>query len=300
MAERAGKATVLAIVAIVAAMLLAQPASASSRVAFSRRGDIFTVKSDGSGVRRIVHRPAAELMPTWSPDRQRLAFLSWSRRIVIVDADGAGRRVLYRLPRRFEGITGLAWSPDGTRIAFAIAREKDADNPLGPKDCGQIRWISTAGGATHVVINGEPHITGISWSPDGQWVAVGFEHQNMTRACGDDRPLGIARVRLDGSGLRGLGPDLATNPDWSPDGRWIAYRDWRRTCHVCGEIWVVRPDGTRDHVLTPMPASEGGLHQPRYSPSGNRLIALGDGIWLIDGDGTLRRRIVAHATSIDW
>ncbi len=285
---------------VVATITLAQPAVAAPEVVFSRRGDIFTVAPDGSGVRRIANRPAAEHMPTWSPGHDRVAFLSWSRRIVIVDADGArppgdlpapapvrghhgprlvARRNAYRVRGRArEGPRPPSW-PEGLR-----------PGPVDP----------STGGSTHVVINGEPHITGISWSPDGEWLAVGFEHQNMTRACGDDRPLGIARVRLDGSGLRGLGPDLATDPDWSPDGRWIAYRDWRRTCHACGEIWVVRPDGTRDHVLTPVPASEGGLRQPRYSPSGRRLIALGDGIWVIDGDGTLRRRIVAHATSIDW
>ena len=299
MVERVGRATFLAI-AVIAAIMLAQPVAASSRVAFSRRGDIFTVQPDGSGARRITHREAVEHMPTWSPDHDRIAFLSWSRRIVVVDADGSARSVIYRLPRRFEGITGLAWSPDGTRLAFATAREKGRDHPGGPRDCGQIRWISSGGGPTHVVINGEPHITGISWSPDGGWLAIGFEHQNMTRACGDDRPLGIARVRLDGSGLHGLGPGLATHPDWSPDGRWIAYRDWRRTCHVCGEIWVVRPDGARNHVLTPMPASEGGLTQPRYAPTGKRLVALGDGIWVIRGDGSLRRRIVDRAGSIDW
>ena len=80
----------------------------------------------------------------------------------------------------------------------------------------------------------------------------------------------------------------------------IAYRDWRRTCHACGEIWVVRPDGSRNHVLTPVPASEGGLRQPRYSPSGERLVALGDGVVVLDRDGTIRRVIVEHATSVDW
>jgi Tol biopolymer transport system component len=300
MTERMARATFVVAAAIVAALLLAPPALATSRVAFSRGGDIFTVEPDGSGARRVVSRPALEHMPTWSPDGRRIAFLSFSRRIVVVDADGTGRRVLYRLPRALEGITGLTWSPDGSRIAFAIANEKHSDHPAGPKDCGQIRWMWAAGGSTHVVVNGEPHITGISWSPDGTLLAIGFEHQNMTRSCGDDRPLGIATVRLDGSGLHGLGPDFATDPDWSPDGRWIAYRDWRRTCHACGEIWVVRPDGSRDHVLTPMPASEGGLRMPRYSPSGKRLVALGDGVVVLDHDGTIRRVIEQRATSLDW
>lgn len=219
---------------------------------------------------------------------------------MVVDAAGGDRRVVYRLPRALDGITGLAWSPDGGRIAFATAREKGAENVQGPKDCGQIWWIRASGGTAHPVLLGEPHITGISWSPDGAWLAIGFEHQNMTRACGDDRPMGIARVRLDGTQLRGLGPELATLPDWSPDGRWIVYRDWRRTCHICGELWLVRPDGSHDHVLTPMPASEGGLSNPRYAPSGRRLAAIGDGLWLIGADGTMLRRIVDRVESIDW
>jgi Tol biopolymer transport system component len=275
-------------------------ASASSRIAFSRGGDVFTARPDGSGLRLLADRASYEHLPTWSPDHRRLAFLTWDRRVVIVDADGTDRRPLYRLPRRYEGITGLAWSPDGTRIAFASSREKDPVDPVGPKDCGQIWWMWASGGPVHNVIRGEPHVTGIAWSPDGAWLAIGFEHQNMTRACGDDRPMGIARVRLDGSGLRGLGPDMATLPDWFPDGRWIVYRDWRRTCHICGELWIIRPDGTDDHVLTPVPAARGGLTQPRYAPSGHRLIALGDGIWLIDADGSRLRRIVSHAESIDW
>jgi hypothetical protein len=39
---------------------------------------------------------------------------------------------------------------------------------------------------------------------------------------------------------------------------------------------------------------------PRYSPSGKRLVALGDGVVVLDRDGTIRRVIVPRATSIDW
>jgi Tol biopolymer transport system component len=289
-----------AVVAFVLILGSAAAASASARISFPRAGDVFTARVDGSGVRGVVRGPSREHMPAWSPHHHLLAYVIANRRVAIAKPNGKQQRLLVRIPDRFDAVTGLSWSPDGSRLAIATTREFARHGVYGPKDCGQIWWVDVAGGALHNVFVGEPHITGISWSPDGRWLAIGFEHQNMTRACGDDRPLGIATVRLDGSGLRGLGPELATSPDWSPDGRWIIYRDWRRTCHACGEIWVIRPDGSRNHVLTPVPAFEGGLTMPRYAPDGRHIIALGDGVWLLDADGTRIGQIVPHADSIDW
>lgn len=217
-----------------------------------------------------------------------------------MDADGTDRRRLYTVPPRYDEVGSLAWSPDGRRIAFSTARYTRV-RPYAERDCGQLWWMWADGRDPHRVVWHQPHITGVSWSPDASRLAVGFEHQNMTVACGDDRPMGIAIVRSDGSHLRGLGVRLGTDPDWSPDGRWIAYRDWRRTCHICGEIWLVRPDGTRDHVLVPMPAREGGLHQPRYSPGGARLAANGGDIWVVrSSDGRRLRRFAHRVDSLDW
>ena len=52
-----------------------------------------------------------------------------------------------------------------------------------------------------------------------------------------------------------------TDPQWSPDGRRLAYvRD--------GEIWVVEADGSR---MTRVVAKPGGGRDPRWSPDGKRL-----------------------------
>ena len=73
MAARSARATFVVVAAVVAAAMLAIPATATSRVAFSRSGDIFTVEPDGSSARRITRRAATEHMPTWSPDQGRIA-----------------------------------------------------------------------------------------------------------------------------------------------------------------------------------------------------------------------------------
>ena len=82
----------------------------------------------------------------------------------------------------------------------------------------------------------------------------------------------IFTIRPDGSGLRQLTHmgkvALDTAPDWSPDGRWIAfYRD------MPGEpsrVFKMRADGTDITLLSHDPSSDGDLF-PSWSPDGTRI-----------------------------
>ena len=77
----------------------------------------------------------------------------------------------------------------------------------------------------------------------------------------------------------------ASDPQWSPDGRRLAFvRD--------DEIWVVEADGSR---LTRVIAKPGDGHMPRWSPDGHRLAFLSrrrgwTQIWLIDAPVPRRGR----------
>lgn len=76
-----------------------------------------------------------------------------------------------------------------------------------------------------------------------------------------------------------------TDPQWSPDGRRLAYvRD--------GEIWVVEADGSR---MTRVVAKPGGGRDPRWSPDGKRLAFISrrrgwSQVWLIDAPVPRRGR----------
>jgi dipeptidyl aminopeptidase/acylaminoacyl peptidase len=67
----------------------------ASRIAFAsqREGnfELYTMKPDGSDVRRLTDNPASDLQPAWSPDGQRIAFTSnrsGNSDIWVMDADG--------------------------------------------------------------------------------------------------------------------------------------------------------------------------------------------------------------------
>jgi len=47
-----------------------------SRIAFVANGDIYTVLSDGSDVRRLTDNESNQGNPVWSPDGSRIAFVS--------------------------------------------------------------------------------------------------------------------------------------------------------------------------------------------------------------------------------
>jgi WD40-like Beta Propeller Repeat len=95
-----------------------QPAwSSRNLIAFTRGDDVYTIRPDGSRLRRVTRRGGSA--PEWSPRGDRLAFVREGS-IYVVRADGRRPRRL-QLPDGAFANGGLAWSPDGKRIAFEDA-----------------------------------------------------------------------------------------------------------------------------------------------------------------------------------
>ena len=68
----------------------------------------------------------------------------------------------------------------------------------------------------------------------------------------------------------------ASQPDWSPDGDWIAYDNGGKQPPTGGHVhlFAVRPDGTGRHRLT---AGNGDQGAPSWDPTGRRIVF--DGNW---------------------
>src|SRR5262245_23371558 len=111
--------------------LTGQPGIASTWIAFvSTHGkgkEIYMMDYDGQRVRRITTTGSINLMPTWSPVAQRLAFMTWRSgppSIDILESDGRIARA-----QTVGGTLNISpdWAPDGRKIVYASNAAGNAD-----------------------------------------------------------------------------------------------------------------------------------------------------------------------------
>ena len=178
----------------------------------------------------------AEHSVAWSPDGERLAFLS--------DRDKEGQLQAYVAPaeggeaRRLTSVTGFLadprWSPDGKRLGVLFTQ--DAPKAAGPLQPGtaqtglieekvyeqRLSMIDVASGEFRQVSPDDLYVYEYDWSPDGGRCVV-----IAARGSGDNNwyiaKLGI--LSMDTGRVSGiLDPKMQVAvPRWSPDGRTIAF-----------------------------------------------------------------------------
>ncbi len=90
------------------------------REANRRRTDIWLVRTDGSGLRRLTTDPASDFNPLWSPDGRSIWFLSTrsgSSQVWRKPMAGGTAEQITDLPL---GVGNLVLAPDGGHVAFTI------------------------------------------------------------------------------------------------------------------------------------------------------------------------------------
>lgn len=122
-------------------------------------GDVFLMNADGSNPRRLTRALPDSEQPAWSPDGQKIAFLSAEggslfggarMHIYIINVDGTG---LKRLTGEFDAYCP-AWSPDGKQIAFSYQWP----------DASGIYLINADGTGLRKLVEGE-NVGCPAWSP---------------------------------------------------------------------------------------------------------------------------------------
>lgn len=132
---------------------------------------LYTVHADGSELRGIVPGNVERSPAAWSPDGQRLVYVSRGGWLTVTGADGSGARTLT------PGYAA-AWSPDGQWIALVHDSRRRGERSvflIRPDGTG-LRAIFV-NRATGTYFRGEGNIPEglprgpLAWSPDSRWLA---------------------------------------------------------------------------------------------------------------------------------
>ena len=141
-----------------------------------------------------------------------------------------------------------------------------------------------------------PNAVGMTWSPDGKWVA--FSQRNAKQ----EGNLFVLELRTGKqknitARWRGLGMNFSF-PAWSGDGKWLAL-----TCRLRDEIrsniCIIKADGDGWKQLT----NAADKHQyggPSWSPDGEKIAFHGGGIFVMDRNGRNRIQLSPKGRHPDW
>ncbi len=201
-----------------------------NKVEHSKRVYVYELATGQS--RRVTDAPATnsgnpidDLMPSWSPDGARLAFVrvNFVSSVRTVRADGSDERTVVAEDSNGRQPLWPAWSPVTDRIAYLV----DWQPPYDVETDGSLRTIDPNGtGSATVFRDATGWKSDPQWSPDGTRIVYAEE--------APDRNSRHLRVVDVATGVRSdLTPPVdgiyQHAPDWSPDGSAVVYAssdDW--------------------------------------------------------------------------
>ena len=264
----------------------------STRIAYiTKQGSRFSLQvadADGHDPQTIVASNEPLLSPRWSPEGNRIAYVSFEQKkpVVYVQSLSTGQR---QAVANFRGSNSApAWSPDGRRLAVVLTKDGGS----------QIYLLNVDGSAVTRLTQSSAIDTEPNFSPDGQLLLFTSDRGGSPQIYGMPVTGGEARrltfegtynvsprfspdgksftfIQRNGSRFNVAVQDLATrqvqvltdgtvdeSPSFSPNGRMILYASSQRGR---GILAAVSSDGRVKQRLT---ADNGDVREPAWGPLG--------------------------------
>src|SRR5206468_43068 len=180
-----------------------------SQIAFASNRDgaweIYLMDWDGGNQRRITTHNGLSILPSWSPDNERMVYTSFARGtsdMYIINRRGGAR---IRVHTALSLNTSATFSPIGNDIAFVGSVNGNPDIYVIKDDGTNLRRLTTSSS-----IESTPE-----WSPNGRQISftsgrwIAFQSNRSGR-------WQIYRIRVDGTDLQQLTQDGENREaDWS-------------------------------------------------------------------------------------
>jgi TolB protein len=260
-----------------------QKGIAATRVAFMRGQAIRIIDSDGASEITVPTEPDGG-SPAWSPDGRTLAYATHgvSSRILVLDLATGRSRTLVGPTRNTTYLTPV-FGPNGASVVYAREGENGSDIFSIPLTGGSPQQLTVGRGT----LNAMPTL-----SPDGRRIVF---------TTGRSGPPELYIMDSDGSNVRVLTDydfsekNYRSDPDWSPDGRLVAYQE---RLNDRFQIRTIRVTGGTPKQLT----SDGVNEQPSWAPDGRHLVFTstrsGDRqLWVLDTESNRLRQLTKSAGS---
>ncbi|NVJ26098.1 PD40 domain-containing protein [Myxococcus sp. AM011] len=230
-----------------------EPSPFLSRITYVRKAgnnrDVVVSDWDGGNPVSLT-KGGINILPSLSQDGTQVAYTSYRKNrpdIWVQRPGGEARSVV----SSGQMATGGAFSPDGKRLAYALAEGESA----------QI-YVSNTDGSGAKAITDTPYGLNTSpvWSPDGKRIAF------VSNRGGSPQ---IYVMGADGSGVRRLTfqGNYNQTPDWSPRGDLIAFtaRDERNAF----DLFTIHVETGK---VTRLTQDQGNNEEPAFSPNGRLVL----------------------------